>query len=449
MKYISKTQMILLIGDILIVLLGLYTVPALRFGVFPEIATFLEWTDLLFTFIVLSIFYLTDLYEVELIIQRARMTTRVMLATALNFLVIATVFFALNLRPLGTLSLALTITIIAIFSFLWRWTAAGWTKRIRPPMRVAIMGKNKAGQDLAKMLAGKRDFTLAGFIEDLISPGCHGIIPSPHDILSAIRRGNVQTLVVTGTGCVRELSRALLPAKLEGVTVHELPVFCELYFKKIPVEHIDDSWFVFSRITGVSQTLYNVRLKRIADIAASLFLLLVFLPLMGVISLLIKIDSPGPVIFAQQRIGLRGRPFRLYKFRTMVTGKENDRKHAGTLNDPRVTPLGKILRLTRLDELPQLWNVLKGEMSLIGPRALMEEEVKEFTREVPYFHLRHTVRPGVTGWAQVNYPHGVTKEDALRKLEYDLYYIKHLSVALDLVIFLKTLNVVLFSKGAR
>jgi len=144
-----------------------------------------------------------------------------------------------------------------------------------------------------------------------------------------------------------------------------------------------------------------------------------------------------------------GKPFQVLKFRSMRTGLENHRQFAGQRDDPRITKVGHIIRLFRTDELPQLWNVLKGEMSLIGPRALMEEEVRTFTSCIPYYSLRHSLRPGITGWAQVNYPHGVTENDALEKLQYDLFYIKNLSPVLELQIFMRTIRTVLFWKGAR
>jgi exopolysaccharide biosynthesis polyprenyl glycosylphosphotransferase len=202
-------------------------------------------------------------------------------------------------------------------------------------------------------------------------------------------------------------------------------------------------------MSGARRSVYTRRVKRVVDVSLSLCGLVVSLPLMALLCIAVRLDSPGPALFVQKRIGRQERPFELYKFRTMRHGSENERAYAGRKDDPRITRVGKVLRLFRLDELPQLWNVLKGDMSLIGPRALMEEEVREFNPAVPYFSLRHTVRPGITGWAQVNYRHGATKEDALEKLQYDLYYLKNMSFLLDLDILLKTVRVVLFGKGAR
>jgi len=246
-----------------------------------------------------------------------------------------------------------------------------------------------------------------------------------------------------------EVYKELIAAKFSGVNVYEMPTFCEMTARKIPVRHVSDVWLTHTTMSGVRRSAYTQRVKRIIDILLSLAGLIATLPLLAVIWMAIRLDSPGSALFIQRRIGWQGRPFNLLKFRSMRAGTETERAYAGHRNDPRITRVGKALRVFRLDELPQLWNVLKGDMSFIGPRALMEEEVREFDPAIPYFGLRHSVRPGITGWAQVNYPHGATKEDALEKLQYDLYYLKNMSFLLDLHILLRTIRVVVFRKGAR
>ncbi|MCX7983260.1 MAG: sugar transferase, partial [Syntrophales bacterium] len=389
------------------------------------------------------------LYDSDMLLQRTRMAIRILLASFFSLLFIAFIFYIMNIRPLGTITLGLNIIIISVLAVLWRWIVATWAQQIRPPLRVAIFGKDQAGQKLATEIEGNGEFSFMGFLDELWEVE-KGKTAHYADILSIVNRHNIQSLVVTNFDAAKEgVRKALFSLKTAGISIFELPVFCEIYFRRIPVEHIEDSWFIFSRITGVSRSLYNTKLKRGLDIVASFLGLIVLAPIMVMAALLIKIDSPGPVLFMQRRIGMNERPFTLYKFRTMIVGKEKDRANAGSENDPRITKVGKFLRKCRIDEIPQFWNVLKGDMSLIGPRALMEEEVNEFKESVPFFYFRHTVRPGITGWAQVNYRHGTTHEDALKKLEYDLYYIKHLSATLDLLIALKTINVMLFRKGAR
>ena len=450
LKYVSKVQVLLISGDIVIILISLFLVPILRFGVLPETFMILDWPDMFFALVVLFIFYLADLYDPEFITNKARTFIRIVFSSMAAFFLTTSCFYILKIRPLGTATLAMNIAFITILAFLWRWTITIWTFRVRQPENIAILGKDKAGMELASMVQGNRNFAFVGFVDDLIKEK-DPEHPSNFKALPSLIYGrNIHNLVVTkAIHLKRNLIKELTPLKMAGFSVYELPVFYEINFRRIPVHHIDESWFVFSRITGVARTLYNTKLKRLADTAISLILLIPLAPLSLLIAAAIKVDSRGPVLFIQPRIGLNGRPFNLYKFRTMVVGEEKNREHAGSHDDPRITRVGKALRLFRLDEIPQLWNVLKGDMSLIGPRALMEEEVRVFEKTVPYFQLRHSVRPGISGWAQINYPHGVTVEDAIRKLEYDLYYIKHLSPALDFLIFIKTLNVVLFRKGAR
>jgi lipopolysaccharide/colanic/teichoic acid biosynthesis glycosyltransferase len=247
----------------------------------------------------------------------------------------------------------------------------------------------------------------------------------------------------------RELYRRLVEAKMKGTEVYEMPAFYERILQKIPARHVSDLWFAYVPISGVHKNIYNTKIKKLADLFFSVVGLVCSLPFTLPAILAIWVSSPGPIFYVHRRIGLNGKPFNLIKLRTMRDGSENDRQHAGQKNDPRITKVGKIIRFFRIDEIPQMLNVIKGDMSLVGPRALIEEEVEEFTPQVPYFSLRHSVRPGITGWAQVNYPHGAHVEDALAKLEYDLYYIKNLSPLLDLIILAKTVRTVLFGKGAR
>jgi len=233
------------------------------------------------------------------------------------------------------------------------------------------------------------------------------------------------------------------------VIVYDVPSFYEEVLGRIQVEHLSDLWILNMPIYGVKKSMYNRNVKRLISILFALFFLTITFPIFLFTMIAIKFDSKGPVFYRQKRVGLNGYRFEVFKFRTMKVGTENDRAFAGKKNDPRITRVGRILRLARIDEIPQMWNVLKGEMGLIGPRALMVEEVEEFEKKVPYFSIRHSVKPGITGWAQVNYPHGTTVEDALEKLKYDLFYIKNLSPFLDFHILLRTVRVVLFGKGAR
>jgi len=240
------------------------------------------------------------------------------------------------------------------------------------------------------------------------------------------------------------VAQRLIDLQLGGVPTFTLELFNEVYWRKVPLYRLNQTW-LFQEGFQIAREPVFARLKRLSDILlAGLGLLatIVFLP---VIALAIWLEDRGPVFFRQTRVGLNRRPFHLYKFRTMRVAA------AGAAytqpGDKRITRVGHLLRASRLDELPQLWNVLRGEMSLIGPRAEWDRLVKEYEEQIPCYHYRHLVKPGITGWAQVNYPYGANLDDTLRKLEYDLYYVRHFSFVLDASIVLKTIHVMLVGKG--
>jgi exopolysaccharide biosynthesis polyprenyl glycosylphosphotransferase len=244
-------------------------------------------------------------------------------------------------------------------------------------------------------------------------------------------------------------TRRLMEARLCGREIYDLPTLYERMATRIPVNHVEDRWFVFADGFRLISKEYVQKIKRMFDFLFSGILLFCSLPLIALTALAIKIDSPGPVFFRQTRIGRGGRPFTLFKFRSMRLDAEADGVRWAQKKDPRVTRVGGIIRILHIDELPQVYNVFIGDMSLIGPRPERPEFVKELDRLVPYYSVRHAVRPGITGWAQVKYPYGASVEDSLRKLEYDLFYIKNMSVLQDCRILLLTIGVVIMGKGAR
>lgn len=269
------------------------------------------------------------------------------------------------------------------------------------------------------------------------------------ELAQMARKTGVDGLIVSfperrGTMPVTELMRC----RMQGISVMDVPTFYEQATRKLYIETITPSWFIFAQ--GFRHSGFTRTLKRLFDITSSVIGLVLCAPLVPLIVLGIRLDSPGPIIFRQNRTGLGGRSFILLKFRTMRVDAEAQsgptwaRKH-----DPRITPLGHFLRQTRLDELPQLVNVLVGDMSLVGPRPERPEFIRLLQASIPFYSERHAVKPGVTGWAQVRYPYGASVEDALEKLRYDLYYIKHQSLLLDMEIVFRTIGVVLSRCGAR
>ena len=242
--------------------------------------------------------------------------------------------------------------------------------------------------------------------------------------------------------------RELLDCKLAGIKVCDINTHFEKSMGLIRLEYLNAGWLIFG--DGFNQGTWRTLVKRAFDLLCAVLLLTVAAPLMLIATLLIKLESRGPVLYRQERVGLNGHPFQIAKFRSMRTDAEQDgTPRWATANDDRVTRVGKIIRRLRIDELPQLLNVFKGEMSLVGPRPERPFFVDQLTQEIPYFAVRHSVKPGVTGWAQVRYQYGATVEDAQAKLQFDLYYVKNHSLFLDIVILLETVSVVLTGKGAR
>jgi sugar transferase (PEP-CTERM system associated) len=240
----------------------------------------------------------------------------------------------------------------------------------------------------------------------------------------------------------------LLSLKCSGVRIQDGADVYETITGKVPIESIQSGWLLFSPGFYVSRLIRVY--KRLASISVSLFGLLFSLPLLPFITVVIKLTSPGPVFYRQKRVGKDGIVFYCHKFRTMRADAEADTGPTWASDeDPRITAAGRFLRKSRIDEIPQLWNVLKGDMSLVGPRPERPEFVRELVRDIPYYDLRHTIRPGITGWAQTRYKYGNSIEDAKEKLRYDLFYIKNMSPGLDLLIFFRTIKIILLGRGAK
>lgn len=452
-KSLPKRQFFLLGGDVLLIIASYYLAPVLRFGIFLDLSVIFDWPDLSAIMIYLMSFYIFDFYNVEERFDTAGYVFRFLMALVAADLFIATMFYVFNIRPYTVVILLLNTLFLFSFCLGWRFLYDRRCREVRKVYRTLIVGAGRAGHDLYEMLSQRNDFAITGILDDDPKKlgkklGAARVLGGTK-LLPSLLAGVDAVIVAITHGISRDLYKQLVDAKMRGVMVYEMPTFYELVLGKIPVRHVSDLWFVYVPISGVRRSVYNIKIKKIIDIFLSLLGLLVTLPFTFLAILAIRCSSPGPVFYIHRRIGWNGKPFDLIKLRTMKEGCENDRCFAGQRDDPRIIQGGRIIRFFRIDEIPQMWNVIKGDMSFIGPRALIESEVEEFAPQIPYFSLRHSIRPGITGWAQVNYPHGTTVEEALAKLEYDLYYIKNLSPLLDLVILARTVRTVLFGKGAR
>ncbi|MFN3231941.1 MAG: TIGR03013 family XrtA/PEP-CTERM system glycosyltransferase [Alphaproteobacteria bacterium] len=320
--------------------------------------------------------------------------------------------------------------------------------------RVLVLG---AGGLAAKIAALDDDSRVQGFI-------CVGFVrmgETEQDIADCIERADIDSLrdyaaendvdeIVTAMSERRANMplRELLNCRLAGVRISDYSGFIEREAGMVDLDGFVPSWLIYSE--GSTAGPARLFVKRAIDLGSSLILLVLTAPIMLITALAIAVTSPGPVLYRQERVGQGGKTFTLNKFRSMRADAESDSgPQWADQNDPRVTAVGRVIRKLRIDELPQIINVLKGDMSFVGPRPERPFFVEEIAREVPYFLERHAVRPGITGWAQVNYPYGATIEDAKQKVQFDLYYIKNFSVFLDILTLIRTIRVVLFSAGAR
>ncbi|ADO82173.1 exopolysaccharide biosynthesis polyprenyl glycosylphosphotransferase [Ilyobacter polytropus] len=262
-----------------------------------------------------------------------------------------------------------------------------------------------------------------------------------------VKEEKINKIIVADTRHDKEISKQLLKIKLNGVKVVDHLTFNQEVKGKIEIEHVDDNWLLYDYGFHIFHNNIQKRVKRLFDIIFTIIIFIPAFPIMVMSALIIKYESPGPIFFKQKRIGLGNEPFEMLKFRSMKLHDPNEHsKYAGE-NDDRITKYGKFMRKMRIDELPQLWNVIRGDMSFVGPRAEWDELCYAYMEKIPYYNVRHSVQPGLTGWAQVMYPYGAGIEDAKRKFEYDLYYIKHQSFITDLLIFFKTIKTVVFGRG--
>ena len=401
--------------------------------------------------------YFADLYNLRVLADRRELFTRLVHAMAATSFILAALYFWLPALIIGRgVIMVATLFVIALVLG-WRLTFEWTSRRVRARERLLLVGTSAAAVDLAREMFERRHelgVEIVGFVDpDPLRVGAPvlnpGVIGTVDDIPSIVRARAVDRVVVSLADARGKLPvDKLLEMKLEGVTFDHLASVYEEYTGKIAVENLRPSWLIFS--PGFKKSALLSATKRLLDVVLAGVGLVLALPIMAVVALAIRLTSTGDVFYHQRRVGQHGRIFTVHKFRSMHPDAEaaTGPVWASKDGDPRVTPIGALLRRTRLDELPQLLNVLKGDMSFVGPRPERPEFVADLTRQIPFYGQRHIVRPGLTGWAQVRYTYGATVEDALQKLQYDLFYIKNLSLALDLFIIVATVKTVVMRKGA-
>lgn len=445
-------QFLLLSGDIAILYASLLLTFAFRYGAPLDSEL---WEDHLWPFSItfglsVIIFYINSLYDLSLAKNDVRFYRRFFEALAISALVSIGVFYltpSIGIAP--KINLFLQLLFFTILFLLWRTT---WNRFIHTGVwktNIMFVGKVSEFNELlsALKLVPQYGFALqSAFVEDAADPGSlnAGIsfIKEVAEIPSIIKQEKIST-VILGTKPEKsaELASALYKSIYLQVSFLDSAEFLETVTGRLPTARLTEAWFL-ENLKESKKKIYGP-IKIVADYFLALALLALLLAILPLIALMRLFTDRGPLIYKQLRIGKDGKEFWIYKFRTMVADAEKNGAVFAQMKDPRVTKFGKFMRKTRIDELPQVWNVLRGEMSFIGPRPERPEFVATLQAAMPFYNLRHLVKPGLTGWAQINFPYAGSIEENLKKLQYDLYYVKNRSLLLDLAILLKTINIVL------
>ena len=415
------------------------------------------WMDVLpkvglITFVCILSLYYHDLYDFGGVYGYGELFIRLLQSLGITCLLLAGIYTLFPQLIIAEKVFMFALLLIVSFILSWRLVYNWILKEEKFKEKILILGSDSFAHDIVKEIKERKDtgFRILGILGNSNPSSFTGSVPilgSTKDILPIAKRFPCGRIVLAlseqrGNLPVSEL----LELKLRGKIIQDGVEFYEHLTGKIMIEKLRPSYFIFS--SGFKISKFRQRVKRLLDICLSLIGLFLSMPICAVIAIAIKLDSKGPVLFKQERVGEGETSFILYKFRSMHINAE-DRPVWTKENDPRVTRVGRIIRKMRIDEIPQMWNVLKGEMSFVGPRPERPYFVKMLKEQIPYYSQRHAVKPGITGWAQIRYRYGDSVEDAIEKLKYDLYYIKNMSILFDLAILFETSKVLLLRKGAR
>ena len=403
--------------------------------------------------------YLNDLYDLKVSDTILEAGIRLLQALGISAIILAVIYFAFPDLIIEKGVFALSVLLLIVFIISWRLGYILFLNRGFLNQRIMLLGSGEFAQQIEKEINEKKDsgYTVSVKVQESggtdncnIKGDTPCIVKKNYEGLCELTKElKIRKIIVAITEKRGAFpTQELLKCRVNGIDILEGNSFYETLTGKLIVKEINPSWLIFSE--GFRKSMLRRFIKRSEDLLLSFVMLILFLPLIALIVLLIKLDSRGPVFFSQERVGENRKAYRVHKFRSMIADAE---KLSGPVwakgDDERITRVGKWIRKLRIDELPQLWNVLKGNMSFVGPRPEREFFVKQLEKTIPFYGERFTVKPGITGWAQVSYGYGASVEDAIEKLNYDLFYIKNMSTFMDLMIVLRTVKIVLFGKGAR
>jgi sugar transferase (PEP-CTERM system associated) len=456
---INVRTLLLIIAEALLIFLAMVTAAYLRLG---WLDAYFELTEkqgflkaALVTAFCLAAFYLYDLYDFVVMHDRRELVLRLVQALGLAWIALAIMMYLVPQMMIGrgvsliALPLALTLMVV------WRVAAHWLLGHPNVGEKILIVGSGASAIEVAREVLERRDagYRIVGFVDNrpemvgqsIINPRVIGLT---EDLPAVVRREGINRIVVAlGERRGKFPTQHLLDLSLSGdVAIEECASFYERLTGRVSLDMMRPSWLIFSgrgRQGRVGAGLRSV-IHRVVALVGSL----ASLPIALLTAVLIKLDSRGPVLYSQERVGKNGRTFKVYKFRSMRTDAEkNGPVWASKEGDDRTTRVGRVIRKIRVDEIPQFWNILRGDMSFVGPRPERPHFVRQLAEEIPYYEQRHLIPPGLTGWAQIKYPYGASVEDARQKLQYDLFYIKNQSLVLDAVIMFETVKTILFGRG--
>ncbi len=397
--------------------------------------------------------YFFDLYDLAKLSSAMDTFTRMVQAFGIGCIILAGIYYVSPQVSISNKIFFSSYLAISLALMIWRTLYYLILKKRLFSQPVVIIGTGEIAANITHEIEDNHDsgYRVSAFIgatPPKYNPRNAPFVPLDVALTDTCKAARVDQVVVAlddrrGTMPIKNL----LQCKLQGAVIHDGITFYEAVTGKILVKNVNPAWLIFS--DGFQTSRLSFFFKRVLDIFLSLVGLIVSLPLTIPVAIAIKLESPGPIFYLQERVGEREETFKVIKFRSMREDAEKSGAVWARENDSRVTRVGGFIRKVRIDEIPQMWNVLKGEMSFVGPRPERPVFVEKLVETIPYYSLRHSVRPGISGWAQVCYPYGASEEDALRKLEYDLYYIKNQSIFIDMLIIFRTIKTVLFQKGSR
>lgn len=461
-QYVSNRVLAFILGEGLLIFSAVFL--ASSFFCLPGLGLFerllVIWPKVLLVALIAQFsLYFNDLYEIRISESTLDLATHLIQAVGMTSVALAVIYFIWPRAIIGRWVFFLSLVFLIGFLVSWRFLYLLVIHRRLFTSRALIVGAGELAGDLIREVNQRKD----------LSYDIRGILAHPGEKAHIQGKGEDDIPVRQGFDRLCDLARAeevssiivalddkrgfmpyreLLDCKVHGLTVIDGESFYERITGKLLVEKINPSWLIFSE--GFRKSVFSRFLKRMMGLVTATVMMALLFPVMALVAALIKLESSGPAIFSQERVGEDGRIFMLHKFRSM---REDAEEETGPVwaaeDDPRITRVGRIIRKLRIDELPQLWNVLKGDMSFVGPRPERPFFVERLRNIVPYYDERFTVKPGLTGWAQVMYAYGATEEDAVEKLKYDLYYIKNMSLVLDLIVIFHTVKIVLLGRGSR